>query len=61
MTEQTKYLKPIFDTCEKEEWCWERNYVSDELSELKHNDIRHNNYILYSSQHGDPVEALIKK
>lgn len=61
VTEQTKYLKPIFDTCEKEEWCWERNYVSDELSELNHNDIRHNNYILYCSQHGDPVEALIKK
>ena len=59
VTEQTKYLKPIFDTCEKEDWCWERNYVSDELSELNHNDIRHNNYILYSSPQGDPVAAFI--
>lgn len=60
VTEQTKYLKPIFDTCEKEDWCWERNYVSDELSELNHNDIRHNNYILYSSENGDPIRNLIK-
>lgn len=61
VTKQTKYLKPIFDTCEKEDWCWEKNYVSDELSELNHNDIRHNNYILYSSPKGDPVAALIKR
>lgn len=61
VVKQTAYLKPIFDTCENEPWCWEKNYISDELPELKQNDLRHTNYIVYSSDMGDPVAKLIKK
>ena len=61
MVKQTAYLKPIFDTCDNEPWCWEKNYISDELHELKQNDLRHTNYIVYSSDEGDPVAKLINK
>lgn len=61
VVKQTAYLKPIFDTCDSEPWCWEKNYISDDLHELKQNDLRHTNYIVYSSDEGDPVAKLIKK
>ena len=61
VTEQTKYLKPVFDICEKFPWCWEKHFVSDNLEELTHNDIEHTNYFIYSSDDGNPVPALINK
>lgn len=61
VTEQTKYLKPIFDICEHFPWCWERHFVSDHLGELTHNDLEHTNYFIYSSDDGNPVPALIDK
>ena len=59
VVKQTEYLKPIFDGCENKSWCWEKHFVSNELDELTHNDVRHTNYILYSSTEGDPVSALL--
>jgi biotin carboxylase len=58
---QTAYLKSIFDTCEKEPWCVERHFITNDLPELTHNDVRHTNYILYSSPDGDPVVEMLKK
>lgn len=61
VVKQTSKLKPIFDSCENEPWCWERHYVSDELHELKMNDLEHTNYIVYSSDKGDPIANLLNK
>jgi biotin carboxylase len=61
VVKQTGYLKPIFDACEKEVWCWEKNFITDELPELTHNDMEHTNYMIYSSVEGDPVAAILKK
>ena len=61
VVEQTAHIKPIFDSCEKEPWCWEKNFVTDDLYELKQNDMEHTNYIIYSSDEGDPVEKLLKE
>ena len=61
VVKQTTYLKNIFDTCENEEWCWERNLVTDEMVELVKNDMEHTNYIIYSSETGDPIAKLLEK
>lgn len=59
VVKQTSYLKPIFDKCESYEWCREKHFVSDQLSELKRNDLDHTNYFIYSSNSGNPVEELL--
>lgn len=61
VVKQTAYLKAIFDTCEKEKWCWEKNFITDDLYELVQNDMEHTNYMIYSSEEEDPVEKLLKK
>lgn len=60
VVKQTADVKPIFDTCEKEPWCWEKHFETDELYELKQNDMEHTNYIVYSSDNGDPIAELLK-
>lgn len=60
VVKQTSYLKPIFDNCQKMDWCVEKNFISDDLTELTHNDMEHTNYMIYSSESGDPVELLLK-
>ena len=59
VVKQTKYLKPIFDTCENENWCVEKNFVTDNLPELVHNDMEHTNYMIYASKECDPIAALL--
>lgn len=59
VVKQTDYLKPIFDTCEKETWCWEKNFITEELTELTQNDMEHTNYMIYTSTEGDPVASLL--
>lgn len=61
IVEQTAKLKSIFDTCENEAWCWEKNFVTDDLYELKQNDMEHTNYMIYSSDEGDPIQNQLKK
>lgn len=61
VVKQTEHLKPIFDNCEKESWCVSRHFVSSELNELTHNDLEHTNYMIYSSDIGDPVADLISR
>jgi biotin carboxylase len=60
VVKQTEFLKPIFDICENYEWCWEKNFVTDDLEELTHNDMEHTNYMVYSSKYNDPIAELMK-
>lgn len=60
VVKQTEYLKPIFDDCGDAEWCVEKNFITDDLSELEHNDMEHTNYMIYSSKVGDPVAEMVK-
>ena len=50
VTKQSSYLKPIFDECEKYDWLYHKNYVSEELQELEHNDCYGTNSIMYFSK-----------
>ena len=59
VVQQTGYLKPIFDVCEKEEWCWEKNFITNDLPELTHNDMEHTNYMIYASNEGDPIAKML--
>ena len=54
VTSQTADLKPIFDECEKEKWFYKKNYVSDELKPILHNDGFNTNYFMYYSTTGRP-------
>lgn len=59
VVKQTGFLKSIFDSCEKYDWCWEKNYITDDLYELTQNDMEHTNYIIYSSEKGDPISVIL--
>ena len=50
VTKQTAFLKPIFDVCEKYDWLYHKNVVSDVLQELEHNDCYGTNSIMYFSK-----------
>ena len=59
VVKQTEHLKPIFDNCQSQPWCIEKNFITDELSELVQNDMEHTNYMIYASEDGDPVVSLL--
>ncbi len=61
VVKQTANIKPIFDNCETEPWCWKKHFVSEELQELKMNDLEHTNYLIYSSDTGDPIAEILNK
>jgi biotin carboxylase len=65
VTEQTKYLKPLFDVCENYDWCYKKNEVSIELSPLQYNDGYNTNFFMYFSKDGRPdferILASLKK
>lgn len=54
ITEQTKALRPVFDHCQDEVWCYEKNDVSDHLSMLEHNSGYDTNYFIYYSDSTRP-------
>lgn len=60
VVKQTAYLKQIFDNCLNYEWCLEKNYITDNLPVLTHNDMEHTNYFIYASKDGDPVTEILK-
>jgi len=53
VTQQTSFLKPLFDECEKYSWLYKKNIVSDELQTLEHNDCYGTNSIIYLSDNKD--------
>ena len=54
VTKQTAYLKEIFDNCEKYEWFYKKNKITDELIEIKHNNGFNINYFIYYSKSSKP-------
>jgi biotin carboxylase len=54
VTQQSEYLKPIFDVCENFDWLYEKNYVSEELQLLEHNDCYNTNSFMYFSRDSEP-------
>ena len=50
VTRQTDFLKPIFNECEKYDWLYHKNEVSEELQELENNDCYGTNSIMYFSE-----------
>lgn len=54
VTTQTAELKHVFDTCEKENWFYKKNKVSNELMPITHNDGFNTNYFMYYSNDGRP-------
>lgn len=60
VVKQTERLKQIFESCEKQPWCWEKNHITDEMIELTQNDMEHTNYMIYSSDSGDPVAKALQ-
>lgn len=47
VTSQTKELYPIFAECEKYRWCYKKNFVSNRLQSMAHNDGFNINYFIY--------------
>jgi len=60
VTKQTEYLKPLFDNCERYSWLYKKNFVSEELQPLEHNDCYGTNSIMYYSEKEKPnIEELL--
>lgn len=58
VTEQTSYLKPLFDVCEKFEWCYKKNEINENLTCLKNNDGYNTNYFIYSSDNPIDIDKI---
>lgn len=50
VTKQTERLKPIFDKCEEYDWLYHKNFVSETLQSLEHNDCYSTNSMIYFSK-----------
>lgn len=50
VTTQSAYLKKKFDNCEKYDWLYYKNKVSEQLQSLEHNDCYCTNSIMYFSK-----------
>ena len=49
VTEQTAYLKPIFDKSQDCDWCYKKNFISEKLQSITHNNGFNLNYFIYCS------------
>lgn len=58
LTEQTRWLKDIFDTCESEPWCYERQNKTGQVINAK-TTAEVTNWIIYYDDDGDPIERLM--
>ena len=54
VTEQTSALKPVFDTCQNQPWCYEKHQVTEELRPLTHNRGYDTNYFIYRAEDARP-------
>lgn len=55
VTEQTAMLKPVFDTCQDQGWCYEKHEVEGGLTALEHNRGYSTNYFIYYSKDHRPA------
>lgn len=61
ITEETSYLKPLFDRCERYQWFYAKNKVSDMPSKIVFNDEDNLNYFIYfSKDKTNNIAQLIK-
>lgn len=61
VTEQTAYLKPIFDKCEQFDWLYWKNEVTKILHPLVQNDGYNTNFFMYFSKDKKPnIKAEIE-
>ena len=60
VTEQTKFLKPLFDKCEQFGWCYKKNTVNDKLTSLFHNDGYNTNYIMYCAKERPDFDKILR-
>lgn len=56
VVKQTAFLKELFDTCEQYEWLYKKNFITNELQEIVHNDAFDTNYMMYLSDINIPKE-----
>ena len=54
LTEETVYLKSVFDRCEEYPWLYKKNKISDEPSRIVFNDEDNLNYVIYFSRDKKP-------
>lgn len=61
VTKQSAYLKQLLYDCDKYQWFYQKNIVSDELQTLEHNDCYNTNYIMYKAEKERPyIEGVGK-
>ena len=59
VTEETYYLKTVFDECEKFPWCYKKNQVGEKPSKIVFNDEDNLNYFIYYARVERPKIANI--
>lgn len=62
VTEQTAFLKSLFDKCEQYDWLYWKHEVSKSLQPLIHNDGYNTNFMMYYSKQGRPdINGMVKE
>lgn len=62
VTEETAYLKPIFDQCENYSWLYKKNKISEEPTKIIFNNEDNLNYFIYYSKDRRPdMTELLRK
>jgi biotin carboxylase len=49
VTEQTADWKALFDKCQDYDWCYKKNFISNELQSITHNNGFNLNYFIFCS------------
>lgn len=61
VTEETSYLKPIFDHCTDYPWLYQKHQISNSLSKITFNDEDGLNYFIYYDKKEKPnIKKIIK-
>lgn len=61
VTEETAYLKPLFDRCEEYSWLYKKNKTSDTPSRIVFNDEDNLNYFIYFDRNKKPdITGLLR-
>ena len=61
ITEETDYLQPLFDECEKYPWFYQKNKVSNAPSKIMFNDEDNLNFFIYFTKDEKPDFKRLRK
>ena len=61
VTNHTKEYENLFNNVEKYEWCYKKNFVSNKLQTIEHNDGCNINYFIYNAKEKPNFEDLIER